>query len=609
MEFVVGTINVNGSAAGLRLFNLDRQETEDLSKAALYQAVVSGRRKIENVVVDKKAKNFRIINSMPLGIVEKSSIGDTEENIATNVAIILAKVLDDDTNTVVGYLVCTNEPTFAVYRTKDLVDLVDDLNICYKGVSVEDGQLIVQTETELPTLLFSTVRDYVEEYEDETADDDADYANEEQGDYVEETDEDTLDDLLEDDDMQFEETEDAPMDIDADEDIIDETEAEDFTDNIESETEIDEQDIVDEIMGQGTAEELQENAGITTDTDIIDDESDTETLEDLVLETDEDTENVTETVPMETIDDVPVVAESEYVHDKPVNKIEDLPVEDTIENNLVTGATISADTMAQAAEKLSLSISDEFDNSDDKWKITVNSNGEKTTVVLGLYDPSLSAWLKVPGLSFVDNCLRRATTSESLVDSAELVAIVVPKSVKKVFPFAFAYCTALESITFMSDAEVCVPMGCFAGCTALQSVVFNGKPVVVEDYAFADCTAFDGAELVESETLQRIGAYAFTNTATTAVKFKDALEIVGMAAFAMCNKLEKAVLTRAIVMQWASAEKKVDTAMLNNKEVRRKYSLDVFASCTALRELNLRNEDIVRMIPYYLQGTALAQAV
>ena len=167
MIFVVGSINVNGVPTGFRLLDLNTVETEDVSKAALYTSIAHNKRKVENVVVDKKAKSLRVVNSTPLGVIEQQKLGDSDtENITDNVAVVLARVVEDSTDNTIGYLIANTEAGFAAYTLSELAEMYATSNFKYAGVRVDNGVFTVKTETPLPVLQYSDAQEYMDFDED-----------------------------------------------------------------------------------------------------------------------------------------------------------------------------------------------------------------------------------------------------------------------------------------------------------------------------------------------------------------------------------------------------------------------------------------------------------
>jgi len=90
--------------------------------------------------------------------------------------------------------------------------------------------------------------------------------------------------------------------------------------------------------------------------------------------------------------------------------------------------------------------------------------------------------------------------------ASKLTSVSIPSSVTSIGSYAFEFCTSLKSITIPASVKT-IGNGAFYGCTALANVYFN-------------------------EGLQIVGAYAFENTALTAVSLPFTINSIGSYAFA-----------------------------------------------------------------------------
>ena len=121
------------------------------------------------------------------------------------------------------------------------------------------------------------------------------------------------------------------------------------------------------------------------------------------------------------------------------------------------------------------------------YEYVLNADGETATIT-GFSDAHTDAGenLSIPGsLGGYDVA---AIAEGAFRDNTAITKVSFPSSLTEVGSFAFAGCTALESIAIPEDAVLTVEDKAFSGCTALTGITVQ-EGVMLDAYAFEGCTA------------------------------------------------------------------------------------------------------------------------
>ena len=122
-----------------------------------------------------------------------------------------------------------------------------------------------------------------------------------------------------------------------------------------------------------------------------------------------------------------------------------------------------------------------------------------------------------------------------------ITKVVVPSSVTKIDPYAFAECPNLETVILLCDLEE-IPAYAFYNSKKLTNVQLPGSLKTVGDYAFM---ATDIRSLYIGENVESIGFEAFRDCAALAeLNFAEqsTLKVIGQAAFSGCRSLQKVIM-------------------------------------------------------------------
>lgn len=162
---------------------------------------------------------------------------------------------------------------------------------------------------------------------------------------------------------------------------------------------------------------------------------------------------------------------------------------------------------------------------------------------------------------------------ETFASCTNLTEVRLAEGLTRIGLSAFAFCTALPSVTIPASVETWEGgafLGCtslvsldlsnglksiggsaFAGCTALPSVTIPESVEMLESGAFAGCTSL--AELSLANGLKSIGPSAFAScTALPSVTIPDSVQEIGGSAFSDCTGLKAATIGSGLVSCGAS---------------------------------------------------------
>lgn len=121
----------------------------------------------------------------------------------------------------------------------------------------------------------------------------------------------------------------------------------------------------------------------------------------------------------------------------------------------------------------------------------------------------------------------------------EAKSVTIPKSVKRIGPYAFCDCLQLARVTFAPGSELEeIGHGCFSASSIERIVVPNGLEKV-PDRAFSSCRSLKEVAFEEGSRLNAIEEYAFWGCTNLAkIDFPKGLKSIGKNAFYCCERLK-----------------------------------------------------------------------
>ena len=122
---------------------------------------------------------------------------------------------------------------------------------------------------------------------------------------------------------------------------------------------------------------------------------------------------------------------------------------------------------------------------------------------------------------------------------------IVPDNVINIIPeYAFAYCSALTSVTFPENVTS-LSKYTFAHCSHLTSVNFPEDMVVIDEGVFFDCPALTSVTIPDS--VYHIGERAFASSGLTSVTIPDSVQYIGNYAFFSCSNLTSVEIPKIMI--------------------------------------------------------------
>ncbi|MBQ5929408.1 MAG: leucine-rich repeat domain-containing protein, partial [Clostridia bacterium] len=142
-------------------------------------------------------------------------------------------------------------------------------------------------------------------------------------------------------------------------------------------------------------------------------------------------------------------------------------------------------------------------------KVLFNKNGDAIAIVYGEFVGALD-------LSTVVQEGKNLTQigENAFKDQTKITSIVVPATVQEIGDYAFQGCTALTSVTFVSEggqlsALNTIGKQAFDGCSALTEIKLPENVTSLGEKAFYNCSSLTNIEI--NKNLTTIGNYAFAN--------------------------------------------------------------------------------------------------
>lgn len=129
------------------------------------------------------------------------------------------------------------------------------------------------------------------------------------------------------------------------------------------------------------------------------------------------------------------------------------------------------------------------------------------------------------------------TYTDIYISGEKITHLEVPSTVKKIKPYAFAYCGNLEEITLPEGIES-IDERAFYGCVNLSTIVIPSTVKTIGEYAFSGTSNL--ASITIKEGLESIGANAFGFSGLKSVVLPESLVEIGANTFTNCSKLVSA---------------------------------------------------------------------
>lgn len=176
-------------------------------------------------------------------------------------------------------------------------------------------------------------------------------------------------------------------------------------------------------------------------------------------------------------------------------------------------------------------------SSESLERILVDNDNQYFTSVSGvLFTKDKSELIRYPtnkgGSSYTIPSSVKNIWDRAFEDNLKLKEIKVPQSVIQLGNYAFMYCTKLKSIDFKANVDI-INEGTFMGCSKLKSIEIPNSVTEILSSAFYGCEDLTTVNL--SSNLQKIDAYAFSDTSLQKIELPKSLIELGSYAFWNAN--------------------------------------------------------------------------
>ena len=136
-------------------------------------------------------------------------------------------------------------------------------------------------------------------------------------------------------------------------------------------------------------------------------------------------------------------------------------------------------------------------------------------------------------------------------DQENLVSVVIPDSVTKMWPYVFGGDHNLKYVK-LPEGITSLPSYIFENCTSLVSVKLPEHIRMIESFAFAGCTALEDVNIPDSVVSIQDSAF-MDCTSLEEIDLPEGLKTIGMDCFFRCNSLREVVVPSTVTIIHSSA--------------------------------------------------------
>ena len=257
-----------------------------------------------------------------------------------------------------------------------------------------------------------------------------------------------------------------------------------------------------------------------------------------------------EAAPEETqVEETEKPAPKETVKQEP-ETIEDREIEDYADNEAVDAALLAK---GKCGKKLNWSLS-------NTGVLTISGKG-------GMYAYSKTS--PAPWQVHADK-LTKVVVSKNVTtigayafyNCANLTSVSLPKTLKAIYEYAFAYCKALPKVVIPSKVNT-IGISAFSNCSILASINIPKGVTKINDTTFTRCGKLTAISIPAS--VKTIGVHAFSRSGLTSVSIPKGVTTIGNYAFYSCLALTGVSIPASV----------------------KSIGEYAFSGCTALAEVNI----------------------
>ena len=159
-------------------------------------------------------------------------------------------------------------------------------------------------------------------------------------------------------------------------------------------------------------------------------------------------------------------------------------------------------------------------------------------------------------------------TIGSAFSNSNIESIVIPKSVKRLYPTAFEGCANLIDVKFCGDIE-CIGDSCFSFCTRLESIVLPNNVGRIGCRCFSYCSSLKKIKLPLNITCIADSMFAHCRSLTY-IELPPLLTSIKYKSFEGCSELTNICFHENITC----------------------IGVEAFAHCTALKSIEIKNPNL-----------------
>ncbi len=179
--------------------------------------------------------------------------------------------------------------------------------------------------------------------------------------------------------------------------------------------------------------------------------------------------------------------------------------------------------------------------------------------VTSIYVPDLETWCNIESGSALFGGLQQYTDplfGTLFVGGEPVTDLVIPRSVKKIWPGAFQFCSSLTSVDFEAGSQLeAIDQSAFAYCKSLKSVELPESVTSIGQQAFEYCSSLKSVTIPEGVTSIEYGTF-HQCTSLENVNIPSGVTSIGDSAFRRCLSLTSITLPESLtsIEDWAFDE-------------------------------------------------------
>ena len=159
--------------------------------------------------------------------------------------------------------------------------------------------------------------------------------------------------------------------------------------------------------------------------------------------------------------------------------------------------------------------------------------------------------------------------SENAFLCSALTQLIIPSSIVLIDNYAFKNCSSLKQIVFCNPSSLTkIGEFSFSECSSLVKIAFPSSLKYIGDYAFKNCSLLKQIEFNDPSRLLKIGCYCFDKcTSLKQINIPSSIKVIGKYAFSSCSSLTKISIPSSIDSDYLG----IDSKIIETRTVKRFY--------------------------------------